>query len=264
MDAGRKAADRRNQKTLEQIRERRSEAMNPKMWAIGLVVLIIGMGLQGCGSSKNPATMPTLESSENKTDNLVPIQINQKYGYINTKGEIAITPKFEEAWGFAANGLALIKESGKIGYVNTQGKMVIPPRFEEAWGFAANGLAQIVENRKYGYINAKGEMAIPPKFENIGDFAANSLAWIEENGKYGYINTQGHLVIAPRFEGASDFAANGLASVRENGKVSYINAQGQVIVSVDTVCGVEVLKNGQGEITWPKKTSAQICEEQKR
>jgi hypothetical protein len=34
-----------------------------------------------------------------------------------------------------------------------------------------------------------------------------------------------------------------------------------VVLVIDKVCGVEVSKNPDGQITWPKKSEAQICEE---
>jgi hypothetical protein len=37
-----------------------------------------------------------------------------------------------------------------------------------------------------------------------------------------------------------------------------------VVLVVDEVCGVDVSKNPGGEITWPKKSTAQICEEKQQ
>jgi hypothetical protein len=64
------------------------------------------------------------------------------------------------------------------------------------------------------------------------------------------------MVIPPRFKNVGSFAANGLALVEENEKWCFINAKGQTVVYIDEVCGLEVLKNGRGEITWPQKTDA--------
>jgi len=202
-------------------------------------------------------------------------------GYINTRGEWVIPPKFiEYAWRdvglgrpkgcvvdipeFAPNGLMLVEENGKFGYMNVRGKMVIAPRFDHAGDFSANDLAVVKENGKWGFINAQGEWVIAPRFEAVNGFATNGLAVVKENGKWGYINGKGEWVIPPRFNFAGSFASNGLAWIFDNGKTLYINAKGKTIAFVDEVCGFQVLKNARGEITWPKKTEAQICEEQKK
>jgi len=53
--------------------------------------------------------------------------------------------KFERIGGFSANGLSWIEENEKWGYINTQGEIVIPPRFELAFHFYANGWALVYE-----------------------------------------------------------------------------------------------------------------------
>jgi hypothetical protein len=63
----------------------------------------------------------------------------------------------------------------------------ISPHFDEAKDFSANGLAPVRVNNKYGFINEKGEFVIPPRFDDAGDFVANSLATVKMKGKWGYI-----------------------------------------------------------------------------
>jgi len=194
------------------------------------------------------------EADDFGANGLAPIKENGKYGFINTKGEIAIAPTFERVGGFAAHDLSLVQIDGKYGYINTKGEIVIPPNFKFAWSFAVNGLAVVMLGEKMGYINAKGEMVIAPRFDVAESFYyAHGLALVRIDGKYGYINAKGDIVIAPRFAMVSPFAANGVAQVFENAKPIYINTKGETVAYEDRVCGVAVLKNGQGKITWPPK-----------
>ena len=43
--------------------------------------------------------------------------MNGKWGCINEKGEEVITPRFDDAEDFAANGLARVEVNGKYGYI---------------------------------------------------------------------------------------------------------------------------------------------------
>lgn len=54
-----------------------------------------------------------------------------RYGYINRKGEVVISPRFEQAEPFS-EGLAQVMQKGKWGYIDTSGEYVIPPRFDDA------------------------------------------------------------------------------------------------------------------------------------
>ena len=241
-----------------------TQVMNKKEDAEKSLVYVFIGGKFGYINAKGEMVIPArFDVAVDFTANgLARIKENGKWGYINAKGEMVIPARFDYVGNFAANGLAYIKENGKWGYINAKNEMVIPARFDNADDFAANGLAKVRENGKWGYINAKGEMVIPARFDDANDFAANGLARVVENGKYGYINAKNEMAIPARLDDAWSFAANGLAYVKENGKWGYINAKGQTVVSYDKVCDTEVLKNAQGEIIWPQKTSAQICEEQ--
>ena len=52
-----------------------------------------------------------------------------KYGYINKKGEFVIKPIYNEAEPFE-NGLGKVKRNDKEGFVNSNGEEVIPIEYE--------------------------------------------------------------------------------------------------------------------------------------
>jgi WG containing repeat len=56
-------------------------------------------------------------------DKLARVTINNKYGYINEKGVIVITPKFTYGGNFN-EGLALVKFDDKDAYIDTNGKII--------------------------------------------------------------------------------------------------------------------------------------------
>jgi len=80
-----------------------------------------------------------------------------KYGYIDTSGKIVIKPLFNEARGFADNGLAAVNvgdgRNDKWGYIDTTGNFVIQPQFEWADDFQY-GIARVEVEDKWGFINA--------------------------------------------------------------------------------------------------------------
>ncbi len=69
------------------------------------------------------------------------------WGYINTSGEFAISPRFESSlsdyvWSFSG-GLARIKVKNKFGFIDHSGQFVIKPQFPDALDFN-DGMARVV------------------------------------------------------------------------------------------------------------------------
>ena len=142
--------------------------------------------------------------------------------------------------GSFSNGLAEVmvyNESvgNRWGYVDTKGNMVIPPIYEYSRWFH-DGMAAVgyynndLGIRVYGFINTKGEVVIPFRYRDTGWFS-EGLAPVsiqDENGKYfgdeiwGYINMQGEMVIAPEYDFAEEFI-DGLAHVKKKGRGFYID-----------------------------------------
>lgn len=86
------------------------------------------------------------------------MQLLNKYGFINEKGEKIIRCKFDDALDFS-EGFAAVMLNGKWDYIDTKGNEVIPLKYASASKFN-NGLAEvgaIASARTYYYIGYNGE-----------------------------------------------------------------------------------------------------------
>lgn len=176
-----------------------------------------------CGKQANPGP-------------LFPIVQNDKWGYIDKTGKIAIKPQFDYVQGFR-EGLAKVRigdfVTGKSGYIDKTGKIVIEPRFANASSFS-EGLAFVGTRDKdtfdYGYIDKAGRIVI--KLQGFGDGIADfsgGLIPVYVDGKRGYMNKKGEIVIKPQFRRSDDFS-EGLAKVKIGDKYGYIDKTGDVII----------------------------------
>ena len=111
-------------------------------------------------------------------------------------------------------GLAWIKWNNKYGYIDKRGQMVIQPMFDVTTDFS-EGLACVNVNNKWGYIDVSGKYVIDAKFDMAFPFS-EGLGCVrigdEENGKWGYIDKTGKLIIDTKFNKAEPFS-NGIACV---------------------------------------------------
>lgn len=75
---------------------------------------------------------------------LVKVRIDEKYGYINELGELAIQAIYDSAQDFTIGGLSIVSQGKKLGIINKEGNPVIDLKYDE-----------ILEMNKKGYITVK-------------------------------------------------------------------------------------------------------------
>lgn len=168
-------------------------------------------------------------------NNLIPVQIGSKWGYMNQLGKMAIPAMYDDANDFDG-GFSAVKKGTEFLIVDAKGKetaIAIPAMDVRDF---SEGLAPIrTMDKKFGFINTKGELAIPSQFESVGYFT-NGLAWAKTfDKKVGYIDKTGKWVIEAQFDVAKDFdAKSGLALVRTGEEWFYVNGKGAPLKVTDT------------------------------
>ena len=99
---------------------------------------------------------------------LYPIKINNKYGFIDSVGNVAIVPQYDLAYQFSC-GCAVVAKGDKVGVINESNELVIPFIFarnsthycyQEDMFFAAG----------YGFFNTEGDLKI-----KLPNFASTSF-----------------------------------------------------------------------------------------
>ena len=129
------------------------------------------------------------------SDGLLPVKDEDgKWGYVNKKGEMIITPKYDSYTPFS-DGLALVSKSEKDGNSsvlvidkNAEVKMELKLKKFELQSPFKNGLAVVEDKDKdrIGFIDLKGEFKkVPKKVRRINDYDNNVFTYTDENGKWG-------------------------------------------------------------------------------
>ncbi len=176
------------------------------------------------------------------SEGLAAVSKNDKYGFINAKGEFVIEPKYDWANSFS-DGLAVVSLDGKSGAIDKAGKTIIPFEYEFLGSFQ-NGFATAARptndaenyDRKYGLINKQNEVIIPFMYDEMGDLSESLIA-VKKDGKWGYVDTNNKPVIPINlaYETVNGFS-DGLAAVfnyeenSDNYKYGYIDKTGKLII----------------------------------
>lgn len=136
-------------------------------------------------------------AAQDKTaDQLYPVEVNGKYGYIDKNGNYLIKPQFSMAQPFS-EGLAFVERNGATFYINKKGAKVI--QGFTAGGLFKGGLAPASTGQRYGYINTSGRFVVKPQLywanEFNGELAEITLLVPETREEIrGYMNRSGTIV----------------------------------------------------------------------
>ncbi|MFT7606549.1 MAG: hypothetical protein ACI8VT_004152, partial [Saprospiraceae bacterium] len=150
----------------------------------------------------------------------------QKYGLIDTLGQVTVNLKYDKIGAFNERRLA-VKRNGLWGFVDQNGIEVIPCRFQSVKNFN-NSLTVVKLSNKWGVIDKLGEIVIDFQYTRLGNFK-DGLAWAYTSKGACYINAENEEIIPPRFTKAFDFQ-QGLARIVEKGKYGLIDLSGNYAV----------------------------------
>lgn len=199
-----------------------------------------------------------------------------KYGYINSKGKMVLSPIYDEAEDFS-DGLAAVRIGKEEGFIDTAGKLVFNYNIKYAGEFH-EGMALIWDVTHfegspiytYGFINRKGKDVLEPKYNvNAMPFSEGfaAVACPEQPSLYQYIDKNGKDPFGKRYKFAGSFV-NGLAAVctSDNYLYGFINKTGELVIKPQfenkpQFCNVPTFNEGLALVSkeLADGTSVQFC-----
>ncbi|MBR9919352.1 MAG: WG repeat-containing protein [Bacteroidetes bacterium] len=170
----------------------------------------------------------------------------EKYGLIDTLGQVRVNMVYEEIGSFSEGFLA-VRRNGLWGFVNASGEEVIQCQYRAVGNFS-DGLAAVKTGRQWGFVDQGGAVVIDFSFTRIGNFR-NGLAWFFEGGKYGFIDRSGTVVIPATFDKAYDFE-DGIARVVSEHKYGLIDLGGRYVLRPRYLKIYEYEYNGLAKVSY--------------
>lgn len=164
---------------------------------------------------------------------------NDKVGFIDTEGKMAIPHAFNYAGDFS-EGLAVVRIGDKFGYVDRTGKMVIPCTYGSAYDFQ-EGLAQVISLNSNGtkeFINKNGETVFESDLICRRDNGfSNGVAIIHgfDDAYCKLIDAKGRLITDKAYANAGNRAEGMIAVSLRDGrdgaeKWGFVDTKGKQVV----------------------------------
>jgi hypothetical protein len=206
------------------------------------------------GETLIPCRYDAVEFLENTSNQIVRIyKREEKYGLIDSLGQVALQLAFDEVGSFR-EGLLAVKQDGLWGFVDRFGNEVVTCNYRALENFS-EGKAAVKMGRKWGFVDPEGRLRIDFQFIRVGNFS-NGLAWFFDGARYGYIDEKGQVAIPPQFDRAFDFEGP-VARVVRDAKFGLIDRQGRLLLKpkysiIHPFGGNGLAKAGSGNdyITW--------------
>jgi hypothetical protein len=134
------------------------------------------------------------------TGGLAPVRTDDGAGFINVRGDMAITA---DGWDFGtlslkgmlpfSEGLMPVGRRDNLwGFVDQTGKLRIEPRFSWVKGFS-EGLAGVRVGTRWGFMDSQGGMVLPPQFDDVGAFV-DGLCLVKQGQVWNYIDKKGSVI----------------------------------------------------------------------
>lgn len=178
------------------------------------------------------------------------VGLRNKYGFVDTKGEVVIPIKFDNVDGgspqeeytnnWSGDGLMSVSVNGKWGYVDRKGNVVVPiiyDKVDRRCYIPSNnfhpGITRVWRGKFVGGINHTGTFLLPIEYQEIEDNYGNDLFFVKKNNKYGFFNSEYQLVIPFKYDFTSGFnRKEELCAVGINGKYGYIDRTGDEVIKL--------------------------------
>lgn len=148
--------------------------------------------------------------------------IDDKWGYINYRGEIVSAFEYNSSKPFSS-GMARVEKEGQGGFVNVNGQFVTNEHLMGANDFH-DGLA-VTFNGQYGIVNKQGRLVVPYQPNIIEDYKDGMALVYVDRSKYGAYNTNGQLAVPAIYDGLRSFSS-GLACAQVGSDRFYVRKNG--------------------------------------
>jgi hypothetical protein len=166
--------------------------------------------------------------------------IGNKWGYIDTNGNIAIEPEFENAYSFN-EGIALVKQDSLYGYINSNGKFLISPEYIDGFSFNENRAMVKLDYRKWVIIDSTNTIVVKELIYNENEDGINmghyfnSGVLIMPNSDYDseiiqVVNKKGKNKRIPQLYLSNNGYSDSLILFKKRGLFGYLNLKYKKVI----------------------------------
>ncbi len=187
------------------------------------------------------------------SNGLCAVKFNEKWGYMNTSGELVIDTIYDYVRVFSEDGVARVRKGSEHFFIDKMGNRLFSVD-QTLTGMVCNRAAVVLNDETY-LVDKSGKKICTIDADIVYSFnKEDKMATIVKNGKVSKIDTLGNVVLRTNYRWVGKFV-DGVAEVFKDGKWGYIDTEGNEIVSVVNSRTGDVRSKGSQLIdAWNKNT----------
>lgn len=202
------------------------------------VCLSIGLLSSCINTSRQAQSCPSINEARRNIPSspeelLFPIVQNNKWGFINSSGQVVIEPKFDTVDRFSENRAPFgSRSNGKWGFIDSTGQVVVEPRFDNAYPFFGRR-ATVKVGKRSGFIDHSGR-EVGGRFIKVSGFREGRAFGKGGDFQWRMFDLDGNWITNDSFSGVGNFS-EGLAAFLDRNytkQVGFINREGNVVLEL--------------------------------
>jgi hypothetical protein len=154
------------------------------------------------------------------------VRTGGKYGYVDERGRLRISNRYEGAQPFS-EGLAAVRLAGKWGFVNKHDKIAIQPYYEEVTPIGG-GFSMARKGKKWGLIDKNGKETTDFTYDRISRDTTGVFV-TDKGGKQGLLGKNGVETLYVKYERLTPLP-NGNVRMQIQGKYGLLSYKGIVLI----------------------------------
>ena len=197
------------------------------------------------------------------SDGLARVKYNEAFGCIDSNGKVVIPIQYQYMAEKFSEGYIRYYQGGFEGFFDTKGKIAIEPKYHVLGDFS-EGLVAVHNSQKkykYGYMDTSGKVVIPYKYDFTNSFKEGlALVGVAKGNKtaYKYIDKTGKEIIEIKtnfWDRSSNWFSEGVARIQTSDYNYYfIDKTGNILFTLNNYIIVEDFSDGMACVSADWKT----------
>ena len=172
---------------------------------LGMLICLISCQTDKSNGIPNPIEAQYFEDYESPTN---------KWGYIDTRGQVIIESKYDDARDFSCLRAA-VNLNGKWGFIDRAGQLIIEPYFKQVIDFQNDRTFAQDFNLDWWLINIDGDTISKMQYDDFRPYI-NNLSVVNMGGSWGLIDTSGTEVLPTSYQAIKVLSADLFALKTDN------------------------------------------------
>jgi hypothetical protein len=153
---------------------------------------------------------------------LLPVVVGGKYGFIDTKGNLVLEPKYDYVFDFGRNNFSVVSMNGRYGVIDIDGNEIIACREDSIK--IIDSVFAIKKDDLWGLMDYRGKAITNFQYEEL-EADGNGFFKFRSNEMYGILSQQGKVIVSPEYDHFS-FRGN-LIYTYSNNYIGLYDIQGK-------------------------------------